>query len=87
MLRVSLISLGLALSPLAALATPAVGSLVGTNPDTATAALEKAGCKLDAFEAEDSKIEAKCTDVATNKAMEIYIDPATGKVANVKSAD
>jgi hypothetical protein len=87
MLRVSLISLGLALSPLAALAMPSVGDMVGTNPDEATAALEKAGCKVNEFEPEDGKIEAKCTDVATNSAMEVYIDPATGKVANVKAAD
>ena len=40
-----------------------------------------------AFEAEDGKIEAKCTDIATQKPMEVYIDPATGKVADIKSED
>ena len=42
---------------------------------------------VDAFEAEDGKIEAKCTDIATNEAMEVYIDPATGKVTDIKSED
>ncbi|MGYP001244138514 len=73
--------------PLSALAAPVVGDMIGTDPETAKAALEKAGCTVNAFEAEDGKIEAKCTDTATNKAMEVYIDPATGKVADIKSED
>ncbi|MES2915734.1 MAG: PepSY domain-containing protein [Pseudomonadota bacterium] len=73
--------------PMAAAAMPAVGDMVGTDPDTAKAALEKAGCTVNDFEAEDGKIEAKCTDTATNKAMEIYIDPATGKVADIKATE
>lgn len=73
--------------PMAAMAMPVVGDMIGTDPTTATAALEKAGCKVNAFEAEDGKIEAKCTDTATNKAMEVYIDPATGKVADIKSEE
>lgn len=74
-------------APIAAFALPVVGDIVGTNPKDATAALEKVGCKVDAFEAEDGKIEAKCTDTATSKMVEIYIDPKTGAVADVKSGD
>ena len=53
----------------------------------ATAALEAAGCKVAEFEAEDGKIEAKCTDTATNKLMEVYLDPVTGKVVEIKAED
>ena len=81
------LALGLTLTPFAALALPAVGDVVGTTPEAATAALDAAGCKVTAFEAEDGKIEAKCTDTAANKPMEVYIDPATGKVAEIKSED
>mgnify|MGYP003382697611 FL=1 len=73
--------------PMAAVAMPVVGDMIGTNPETAKTALEKAGCTVTAFEAEDGKIEAKCTDTATSKVMEVYIDPATGKVAEIKSED
>lgn len=75
------------LSPLAALAMPAVGDMIGTDPETAKAALEKAGCPVQDFEAEDGKIEAKCTDTATGMLMEVYLDPATGKVAKIKEKD
>ncbi len=74
-------------APMAALAMPAVGDIVGTNPADATAALEKAGCKVVEFEAEDGKIEAKCTDAATSKLMEVYIDPKTGAVVEIKAED
>jgi Peptidase propeptide and YPEB domain len=73
--------------PIAAFALPLVGDVVGTNPDDAKAALDKAGCPVDAFEAEDGKIEAKCTDAASGKGVEIYIDPKTGAVAEVKLGD
>ena len=79
--------LALTAMPMAAMAMPAVGDMIGTDPETAKAALEKAGCKVNEFEAEDGKIEAKCTDTATSKPMEVYIDPATGKVAEIKSED
>jgi hypothetical protein len=79
--------LALTAMPMAALAAPAVGDMIGTDPDTAKAALEKAGCTVNAFEAEDGKIEAKCTDTATSKTLEIYIDPASGKVADIKSEE
>ena len=83
-----LLSLALAtLAPMAAMAMPAVGDMVGTAPDAVKAALEAAGCPVDEFEAEDGKIEAKCTDAATGKAMEVYIDPASGNVTEVKDAD
>ncbi|MDP3194816.1 MAG: PepSY domain-containing protein [Tabrizicola sp.] len=79
--------LALTSMPMAALAMPVVGDLIGTDPTTATAALEKAGCKVTEFEAEDGKIEAKCTDTATSKPMEVYLDPASGKVVEIKAED
>ena len=79
--------LSLTLLPMTAMAMPVVGDMIGTHPETAKAALEKAGCTVNEFEAEDGKIEAKCTDTATNLAMEVYIDPATGKVADIKSEE
>ena len=57
------------------------------HPETAKAALEKAGCTVDEFEAEDGKIEAKCKDAATGADMEVYIDPASGKVVEIKAED
>lgn len=86
MTRILTLSFLLAAAPLAALAAPAVGDMVGTNPEAATAALAEKGCKVTDFEAEDGKIEAKCTDEA-GKLMEVYIDPATGAVTDVKSGD
>lgn len=74
-------------APLAAVAMPAVGDMIGTDPDTAKAVLEKVGCVVDEFEAEDGKIEAKCKDTATGKDMEVYIDPASGKVTDIKAED
>jgi hypothetical protein len=76
-----------AFTPMAALAMPVVGDMIGTDPETAKAALEKAGCMVDEFEAEDGKIEAKCKDTATGKDMEVYIDPASGKVVDIKAED
>jgi beta-lactam-binding protein with PASTA domain len=75
------------MTPMAALAMPAVGDMIGTDPETAKAALEKAGCTVDEFEAEDGKIEAKCKDTATGADMEVYIDPASGKVVEIKAED
>jgi Peptidase propeptide and YPEB domain len=75
------------LSPMAALAMPAIGDMVGTEPVAAKAALEKAGCMVDEFEAEDGKIEARCKDTATGKDMEVYIDPASGMVVDIKAED
>jgi hypothetical protein len=79
--------LALSAMPMAAIAMPVVGDMIGTDPTTAKAALEKAGCTVNDFEAEDGKIEAKCTDVASGNDMEVYIDPASGKVADIKSTD
>ena len=87
MTRTLLLTLALAASPMAALAMPAVGDIVGTNPEDATAALKAAGCEVTQFEAEGGKIEAKCTDTATSKMMEVYIDPKTGAVAEIKAED
>lgn len=74
-------------APLSALAMPAVGDMIGTDAETAKVALEKAGCPVKSFEAEDGKVEAKCTDAATGKLMEVYIDPASGKVTKIKEED
>ena len=51
--------LSLTLLPMTAMAMPVVGDMIGTDPETAKAALEKAGCTVNEFEAEDGKIEAK----------------------------
>jgi hypothetical protein len=83
-----ILSLTLAtLTPMAALAMPAIGDVVGTDPVAAKAALETAGCMVDEFEAEDGKIEAKCKDAATGKDMEVYIDPASGAVVDIKAEE
>lgn len=79
--------LGLTAAPLAAAAMPATGDILGTNPTEASAALEKAGCKVDTFDAEGGQIEAKCIDSATGAKMEVYIDPKTGAVTDIKSVD
>ena len=84
--RTLILALGLIVSPLAALAMPAVGDIVGTNPEAATAALAKAGCTVTKFEAEDGQIEALCTD-AEGKAWDVTIDPASGAVAGLKESD
>lgn len=81
-----LIALSLSVMPAAAFAMPAVGDVVGTTPADATAALEKTGCTVQEFEAEDGKIEAKCLD-ADKKLWEVYIDPRSGAVAKIKSED
>jgi Peptidase propeptide and YPEB domain len=79
--------LALTTMPMAVLAMPAVGDLIGTDPEVAKLAMEKAGCPVDEFEAEDGKIEAKCTDAATGQEMEVYLDPATGLVVEIKAED
>ncbi len=86
-LTVLVMALAPTLLPLTAFAMPAVGDIVGTDPMAAKAALETAGCMVDEFEAENGKIEAKCKDSATGKAMEVYIDPASGAVTEIKSED
>jgi hypothetical protein len=87
MIRTILAATALATLPMAALAMPTVGDVIGTTPETAKAALEKAGCTVDQFEAEGGKIEAKCVEVATDKHWEIYLDPKTGAVVDLKNAD
>ncbi len=87
MTRTSLLALAVAFLPLGALAMPVVGDIVGTNPEAATAALAKSGCTVQEFEAEKGKIEAKCTDTTTGNLAEVYIDPASGAVTEVKLAD
>lgn len=81
------LSLALLLSPVAAFALPVVGDVIGTTPEAATAALAAAGCTVNGFEPEDGKIEAKCVETATGKAWEIYLDPKTGAVTEVKADD
>lgn len=86
MIRNVILALAL-VAPVAAFAMPKVGDVVGTNPEEAKAAIEKAGCMVDEFEAEDGKIEAKCKDSETGKDMEVYIDPKTGAVTDIKAED
>ena len=86
MTKTLFLALTLTAAPLAALAMPAIGDIVGTNPTEATAALEKAGCMVQEFEAEGGKIEAKCTD-ADKKLWEVYIDPKTGAVVQISDKD
>ena len=86
MLRKLVLAATVAATPFAAFAMPAVGDVVGTNPDEATAALAAAGCTVQEFEAEGGLIEAKCTD-ADNKMWEVYIDPASGAVTKVSDND
>ncbi|WP_435259493.1 PepSY domain-containing protein [Thioclava sp. FR2] len=81
-----IVALATLTAPVAALAMPAVGDIVGTNPTDATAALAAAGCTVDEFEAEGGKIEAKCKD-ETGKMFEVYIDPKTGAVTEIKSEE
>ncbi|MCC6303648.1 MAG: PepSY domain-containing protein [Rhodobacteraceae bacterium] len=79
---------GLALAvavPVAALALPAVGDRLGTTPAEVTAALAAAGCPVSEFEAETAKVEAECTETATGKRWEIYIDPTSGLVTKVEA--
>ena len=78
------LALAVCTAPLSALAMPVVGDIVGTNPTDATAALAKAGCTVSSFEAEDGKIEAKCTD-ADRRMWEVYIDPKSGAVTKIKA--
>lgn len=86
MLKPILSAFALIALPMAALAMPVVGDVVGTNPTEASASLEKAGCVVQSFDAEDGMIEAKCTD--TQKALwEVYIDPASGAVTKIKAED
>lgn len=87
MTRTLLLTLALLATPFAASAMPAVGDIVGSNAETARAALEKSGCAVNAFEAEDGKIEAICVDAATSKKMDITIDPANGAVLTIKDSN
>jgi hypothetical protein len=86
MTRIFVLALGLMAAPLAALAAPTVGDVVGTDPAAATAALAKVGCTVTNFEAEGGKVEALCTD-ADQKKWDVTIDPATGAITDLKSSD
>ncbi len=86
MKRTTLLALTFAMTPLAALAVPAVGDMIGTTPDQAKTALTAAGCTDAVFGAEGGNIEAKCTDAATGAKWEIYINPQTGAVVDMKQA-
>ena len=87
MSRTLLLTLALLATPFAASAMPVVGDIVGSNADAAKVALEKAGCPVEMFEAEDGKIEAVCTDAATSKKMDVTIDPTTGAVLTIKESN
>lgn len=77
------VAFALALPTLALAAAPKAGDVLGKTPDEVKVALEKAGCTVTAFGAEDGMVEAKCTDKAGMK-HEVYIDPSNGTVTNVK---
>ena len=87
MTRSLLLTLTLLATPFAAAAMPGVGDIVGSNAEAATAALEKAGCPVAAFESEDGKIEAICTDAASGNKFDVTIDPATGAVLTIKDSN
>ena len=74
-------------APMSVMALPKVGDVVGTKPEDASAALEKAGCKVSAYEAEGGKVEARCSEAETGKAWEVYINPKTGAVVEMKEGD
>ncbi|MCB6178758.1 PepSY domain-containing protein [Rhodobacter sp. Har01] len=86
MTRILLLTVFLAGAPLTALAAPAVGDNVGTTKEDATAALKEIGCLVQSFEAEAGKIEAKCIDEAGKKS-EVYIDPKTGLITEIKAGE
>lgn len=81
------LAVAFALAPMAALAMPAEGDILGTTPETATAALAAAGCEVLGFEAEGNKIEAKCKETETGKIWDLYIDPKTGAALKLMSSD
>lgn len=86
-MKKTLLVCALALLPAMASAEVKVGDMIGTNGDVAKAALEKAGCTVQKFEAEDGKVEAVCKMTDTGDTLEIAIDPATGAVSSVKKGD
>ena len=86
MKKILLVS-ALALLPAVAMAEVKVGDMIGTDADSAKAALEKAGCPVEKFEAEDGKVEAVCKMTLTGEMMEIVIDPKTGAVTDIKMGD
>ncbi len=77
----------IALLPFTAFAMPEIGAMIGTNPEAASAALKQAGCEVREFDTEDGMIEAKCTETATGKHWEVYINPAEGTVVQMKIDD
>jgi Peptidase propeptide and YPEB domain len=82
-----ILAAALVVTPMAVFAMPKVGDMVGTKPEDASVALEKAGCKVNEYEAEGGKVEAKCTETETGKNWEVYIDPKTGAVVEIKDND
>jgi hypothetical protein len=86
-MKKTLLVCALALLPTLASAEVKVGDMVGTDGATAKAALEKAGCPVEKFEAEDGKVEAVCKMADSGKMLEIVIDPATGAISDIKTGD
>jgi hypothetical protein len=83
----SIFGVTLLLIPISAMAMPVVGDVVGTGADVVRAALEKAGCVVSAFEAEDGMVEVICTETATSNVWDISIDPASGAIAEIKASE
>jgi hypothetical protein len=86
-MKKTLLVCALALLPSLAFAEVKIGDMIGTNGDDAKAALEKAGCPVEKFEAEDGKVEAVRKMTVTGEMLEIVIDPATGAISDIKKGD
>lgn len=78
------LAFAVALPGLALAAMPAVGDHLGSTPEELKTALDAAGCPVDEIGAEYGMVEAKCQDAAGQN-WEVYIDPATGNVTDVKA--
>lgn len=82
-----LIALAMSVAPMAALALPQLGDVVGTNPTSVSTALKTSGCMVTSFYTEGGRHEAKCRESAGGKTWEVYIDPTSGAVVHIKDSD
>ena len=71
--------------PLAAWADLTAGDTVGKTPAEIRASLESLGYVVKEIEIEDDEIEAEVT--MNGEELELEIDPATGKVAEIELED
>lgn len=76
----------LASGPVAAMAAlPSVGTQVGASAEEVKAAMDLAGCPLQAMAVESGKVAATCRDAA-GATWKVVIDPTTGRVTEVAQA-